>query len=194
MTEPFDHIAAVQAPVAPGPFAAYAPTPTIPAHILVHLTNERLPHTPDGVLMAWQRSQAAVEAAKGFEMELRKLNVALFVPKPREGMNNVDLGNGYTLKAGVKFNYNLKPPVGKDIVDAVDDVIDRFARLDNEGSFIADRLFSWKVDLSVAEYRKLYDEAQTSATKAALLRELNTILEIKDAAPTLEIKEPKVKK
>lgn len=179
-------------------FATPAPNPlaaAIPAHILTRLKTCGFPQDRDGVLMMHQASKQAITDAQADEMELRKLVVALFVEAPKEGMNNVDLGNGFTLKAGIKFNYNLRCPAGKkDVIEAVDDVIDRFAQLDNEGPFIAERLFKWKVDMSVAEYRKLVEDAKTSATKTALVKELETVLEITDAAPTLEIKEPKGKK
>jgi hypothetical protein len=171
------------------------PEQPLPADVAERLWRDGLPVNRDGLLMLWQQAKDAIEAAKTDEMSLRKLCVSNLVPQAQEGTNNVELGNGYVAKAVVKFNYNLKAPEGvKDVVTAVDSVIDRFRTLDNEGPFIAERLFKWNVDVSVSEYRKLCEEAQTSATKAALLRELNTVLEIKEAAPTLEIKEPKVRK
>lgn len=176
-----------------------APQPqlTIPLHITQRLTAERLPHDRDGVLMLWERSKKIISDATAFEMEMRKLAVGLLV-KPeekKEGTNNVELGNGFVAKATVKYNYTLKSDkAGVDKIDAIDNCIDDFAKLDNEGSFIADRLFTWDVKLSVAEYRLLEEAAKTSATKAAMFKRLQDVLEIKEAAPTLEIREPKVKK
>lgn len=188
---PAEQWPATNAPIAPGEVVA----PPLPVEILNRLRDARLPQDRDGVLMLWQQTKERITELQADEMELRKLCVKQLAPAPKEGVNNVDLGGGYVAKATVKYNYNLKAPPGKkDVVEAVDDVIDRFTLLDNEGSFIAERLFKWKVEMSVAEYRKLVEEAATSATKAALLKELNTVLEIKEAAPTLEIKEPKAKK
>lgn len=183
-----------------GPFAQRSETttaaPTIPPAILARLKLARLSQDNDGMLMLWQQSKAAIQDAKDDEMMLRKLCVHVMVPDAEEGMNNVDLGEGYTLKAGIKYNYRLKAPVGYtgDTVDAVDDVIDNFSKISNEGAFIAERLFTWKVDMSLTEYRKLLAEAETSEVKKQLLDELRKVLEISDAAPTLEIKEPKGKK
>lgn len=151
--------------------------------------------TLDEVLMKWEASKTALATAKETEMSLRKLAVSLGFSEPNEGTNTLELGNGYELKAVVKYNYKLKSPDARDTVQAVDDTIDAFIRIaPNEGSFIAERLFKWKVDLSLSEYRNLVEEAALSKTKKQLLDELNKVLEIGDAAPTLEIKEPKGKR
>lgn len=160
------------------------------------LTTERLPLTPDGVLMLWQRTQKALAAAKEDEMEIRKTAVKVYVPQPREGMNNVDLGNGYTLKAGVKFNYKLDSDIKK-----VEDALDRIAKVSNEAAFLADRLVSWTPNFLLTEYRLLEERAKDTNTDAYdrgvardILKILSEVLTITDAAPTLEIKEPKAKK
>lgn len=169
----------------------------IPEDVRKILQREKLPCDNNGVLQLWQKSKTFITEAQAFEMEMRKLAVQLMVPEEtkKEGVNNVDLGNGFTLKATLNYNYNLKTDKeGVDKVDAIDNVIDDFAKISNEGAFIAGRLFKWSVDLSVSEYRLLVEAAKTSEPAARMLARLNTVLEIKDKAPVLEIKEPKVKK
>lgn len=182
---------ATNTPVQPGEVQA-AP---IPLNVLNRLRDAGLTQDRDGLLLLWQKVKEQIAVAVADEMELRKLSVSTLIPKPVEGTNNVPLGNGFVAKAVVKFNYSLKAPEGvADTVTAVDNTIDAFRRISNEGVFIADRLFKWTVDISLTEYRLLVEKAKTDATAAKLLAELNKVLEIKPAAPTLEIKEPKVKK
>src|ERR1700744_388587 len=61
----------------------------------------------DALLLLWQQKKDAIEAAKAEEMELRKYIVKREFPKADEGTNKKDLGNGYQLKAVVKYNYTL---------------------------------------------------------------------------------------
>lgn len=163
-----------------------APWPTAPK-----------PVTLDEALLKWDSAKKALDAAKEAEMEARKLAFSLgFGAEAKEGTNTRELGNGYELKGVKKLNYKLKAPEGYsgDTVDAVDDCVERFSRISNEGEFIAERLFKYSVDMSVSEYRKLCEEAEYSAPKKAMLAELNKILEITEGAPTLEIKAPKAKR
>lgn len=134
----------------------------------------------DQVLMKWQELKKAVETAKESEMEMRKYIVKRAFPTPDEGTNKADLGMGYELKAVVKFNYKL---VGD--VDKIDSVIDKLSAVDNEGSFIADRLINWSATLSVAEYKQLDPKYK---------KIMDEIVVVSESAPTLEIKEPKAKK
>lgn len=151
---------------------------------------EQLPLSPDGILMLWQRTKQALEKAKADEMEIRKTAVKVYVPKPAEGTNTVELGKGYELKAVVKYNYNLDPDN-----DKVDSALNRIAALGNEGPFIADRLVKWTPSFLLTEYRKLQDDAEAGSEFAkAALKIIGEVLTITDAAPTLTIKEPKVKK
>lgn len=142
----------------------------------------------DELLMAWQKAKQAIEAAKEAEMEIRKYVVKREFPKATEGMNNKDLGNGYTLKAGVKYNYNLADN------DTVEDVLNRVAKLGNQGSAIAERLVSWKPSFLLTEYRTLQEDKEKGSKFASdCLAIISEMLTITEAAPTLEIKEPKVK-
>jgi len=143
----------------------------------------------DQLLLLWQDKKAAIERAKEEEMDLRKYIVKREFPKPNEGMNTKELGQGYQLKAGIKYNYNLADN------DTVENCLNKISKLGNEGSFIADRLVSWKPNFLLTEYRAL-QEAKEKGEKFAeqVLDVVNEMLTIVPAAPTLEIKAPKAKK
>lgn len=143
----------------------------------------------DQLLMLWSDKKKAIELAKVEEMDLRKYIVGRAFPKKEEGMNTKPLGNGYELKAAIKYNYNLSDN------DTVENCLAKVASLGNQGPFIADRLVSWKPSFLLTEYRELLD-AKEKGDKFAIdvLKAIEPMLTITDAAPTLEIKEPKSKK
>ena len=150
------------------------------------------------ILLQWDAAKKALAAAKDAEMALRKRAVELGFGSEdvKEGINTLPLENGYELKATRKLNYTLTKPANYtgETIDAVEECMENFAGLSNEGSFIADRLFKWSVDISVSEYKQLKDEATYSPLKKKLLDEVNKVLVITEAAPTLDIKENKRKK
>lgn len=143
----------------------------------------------DQLLMLWQQKKQAIEDAKNEEMELRKYIVKREFPKAKEGMNTKELGAGYQLKAAVKFNYNLADN------DTVEATLERLSNLGNAGSAIADRLVSWKPNFLLTEYRQLCEDKDKGSKFAVdALNIISEMLTITEAAPTLEIKEAKVKK
>lgn len=143
----------------------------------------------DEVLVRWQELQQALARAKEAEMEMRKYVVSRAFPDPKEGMNTLELGNGYELKAGVKFNYNLVDNVN------VEAILAKIETIGNSGKFVAERLVSWTPHFLLTEYRQLQADAETGSEEAkAILSEVNKMIVITDAAPTLTIKEPKAKK
>lgn len=145
--------------------------------------------TEDQLLLLWSDKKKAVERAKEEEMDLRKYIVAREFPKPSEGMNNKDLGNGYVLKAAIKYNYNLADN------DTVEATLEKLSKLGNAGSAISDRLVSWKPNFLLTEYRQLQQDKEKGMQFASqALDIINEMLTITEGAPTLEIKEPKVKK
>jgi hypothetical protein len=110
-------------------------------------------------------------------------------PNANEGTNTVELGNGYELKAGIKYNYKL------DENPKVEAGLDAIEKIGNQGKFIADRLVSWTPNFQLTEYRKLQEEAKEGSKDAQeILKIASSFLTITDAAPTLEIKAPKAKK
>jgi len=141
----------------------------------------------DALLLLWQEKKDAIEKAKADEMDLRKYIVKREFPKAQEGMNTKPLGDqGYQLKAGIKYNYNLADN------DTVEDCLNKIAKIGNEGTFIAERLVSWKPNFLLTEYRAL-QEAKEKGEKFAseVLDIVNQMLTITEGAPTLEIKEPR---
>lgn len=142
----------------------------------------------DVLLMLWADKKKAIEEAKEAEMDLRKYIVARAFPQKQEGVNTKELGNGYTLKAGVKYNYNLAAN------DVVEKCLDHISALGNEGPFIADRLVSWKASFLLTEYRDLCERKDAGDERAVkILGIVNEMLVITEAAPSLEIKAPKDK-
>ncbi len=131
-----------------------------------------------------------LEKLKAEELDLRKYIVKRAFPDAKEGMNTQELGNGYQLKAGVKFNYNLVNDNDKIFL-----VQDKISKVGNKGAFIAERLFSWKCNFLLTEYRVLQEDAKANSPDAIeILKLLTEVLTIDDkAAPTLDIKEPKGK-
>ena len=143
----------------------------------------------DQLLMLWQQKKDAIEAAKAEEMDLRKYIVKREFPKANEGMNTKELGAGYQLKAAVKYNYNLADN------DTVEATLERLSNLGNAGSAIADRLVSWKPNFLLTEYRQLCEDKEKGSKFAVdALNIISEMLTITEAAPTLEIKEAKVRK
>lgn len=143
----------------------------------------------DQLLMEWDKIKKSIETAKSQEMDLRKYIVNRAFPKKEEGMNNKELGNGYVLKVGVKFNYNLADN------DTVENCLAKVASLGNQGPFIADRLVSWKPSFLLTEFRQISEDAAKGEKFAQeVLKAIEPMLTISEAAPSLEIKEPRAKK
>jgi len=143
----------------------------------------------DQLLMLWDNKKKAIETAKEEEIDLRKYIVGREFPKKAEGTNTKELGNGYQLKAMIKYNYNLADN------DTVEEKLNKISSLGNMGPFIADRLVSWKPSFLLTEYRQLCeDEAKGDKFAKNVLNIVNEMLIITEAAPSLNIVEPKGKK
>lgn len=137
----------------------------------------------DSKIMLWQEAVKRLAFAKEAEAILRKevLKEAFsFDSDDREGTENVELGNGYKLKAVFKLNRRLN---NKD--DAVDKVLSKIEKTGAEGQFIADRLVKWKPELSLTEYKNCPDKFK---------KLIDEVLTASPATPSLELVEPKVKK
>ena len=143
----------------------------------------------DQVLLKWQEAKDALAKAKDFELELRKYVVSRAFPEKQEGTNTVELGNDYKLKAVIKYNYKLAENA------TVESCLERVAKTGNEGAFIAERLISWTPNFLITEYRAIQEEVQKgNATAKQIYDIVNEMLTISEAAPTLNIVEPKAKK
>ena len=143
----------------------------------------------DQLLMLHKEKQDLLAAMKQEEMELRKYIVNRAFLKKEEGTNTLELGNGYELKAVVKYNYKLSDN------KTVEDGLDKIAAIGNQGKFIADRLVGWTPNFYVSEYREIQKSADEGSAEAKeMLKIIDSFLTIDEAAPTLNIKEPKKKK
>lgn len=140
----------------------------------------------DDILLAWDDIKNKITALKEQEMDLRKYIVKRAFPTAVEGTNKQELGNGYELKAVVKFNYKLEDN------KKVEAGLDKISAMGNDGSFIAERLVSWTPNFLLTEYRELQRQADEGNPNAKeMIKIVSEFLIITDAAPTLEIKAPK---
>jgi hypothetical protein len=139
------------------------------------------------LIAAWQQAQTSLEAAKTYEMELRKRVVAAtFDATKTKGTENFDLGKGYVLKCVKKENVK---------VDAVkiNDVLDEIEKVGDFGKFIADRIVKFKPDLSLTEWNALNERAHEGDGNAQkIIALLVPVVEFKPGSPVLEVVEPKL--
>lgn len=140
----------------------------------------------DELLVIWSKLQSQIATLKAQELEFRRYVVSRAFPQAVEGTNVQELGNGYSLKAKIKYNYNLKDN------DTVWAGLEELSKLNNEGPFIAERLVSWSPNFLLTEYRKIEDEAANGSEIAKKqLFVISKFMERKNATPELEIKAPK---
>lgn len=128
----------------------------------------------DTQIMQWNETKKQLDMLKDHEMKMRKHIVesnSHGFDAEQIGTQNVDLGNGWTLKAVVKQSYKLDTDTDK--VDAM---------LDKLPDWQADRLVKWSASMSVSEYKKLED-----ADRAVV----DEVLTISIASPTLTLVAPK---
>lgn len=140
----------------------------------------------DRLLLAWEASKTALDAAKAAEMELRKVCAAVNFPDAKEGTNRVELGNGYHLKMVRHVDYTFSGVA----LDKIEDAEDAIAAIGNEGAFLVERLFKWSVEPVKGEYKKLDPANPTHAKIKAIF---DKVLVTKDGAPKMEIEAPKTK-
>ena len=143
--------------------------------------NEPLPpatHNRDAMLMEWDATKKALSALKDKELKLRKEIVAMEFAGAAPGTQRVQLGNGYALKAVVKYNYKI---TNNEAVEPPDysHLAGFLAMLPTE---IAKTLIRWTPELSESVYKKLTAEEREIVNKFVL---------ITDGASALEIEEPK---
>lgn len=140
----------------------------------------------DALLLRQQQYAAELKRLQLVENLLRAEVVNRYFGKDIvEGVNNYDLGKGYTLKVTHSYNYSLsesEKPRNGGLAKATSFALARIRNMGNEGAFIADRLVKWKPDLSLTEYRMLNDDFKKVIDEA---------LTVSVAAPKVEISEPK---
>lgn len=133
---------------------------------------EQMSH--DDQILLWDATKKELDALKDREMKMRKHIVesnSHGFDATQVGTQNVDLGNGWTLKAVVKQSYKL---------DTDHDKVE--AALDRLEDWQADRLVKWSPTMSVSEYKKLDDDEREV---------IDEVLTISTASPTLTLVPPK---
>lgn len=138
--------------------------------------------TRDAKILEWQEATKELAAAKETEAALRKQVLAMCFDwdyDDREGTQNVELGNGYKLKAVFKLNRRLD---NKD--DKVDKILTKIEKSGPEGEFIAERLVKWKPELALSEYKNLPEKFK---------KLIDEVLTASPGTPGLELVIPKSK-
>jgi len=138
----------------------------------------------DELLKAWNDAQDTLAKAKETEMTARKAAQAFsFGPSAKEGMNNQELNNGYTLKFGKKLNTTITATN-----DQVDEAEDKAEELGDRGKLLFERCIKWTPEFVKSEFKKL-DAADPIDKKVKALVE--GLVTTKEATGSLEIKAPK---
>ena len=130
-------------------------------------------------------AKAVLERAKNSEMAARLLlgNYAFPVQGRKEGVNNMELGDGRMVKLGHKVNYTLEGD--NEAIEKVEEACDKIG---NEGSFLIERIITWEAKFSKSEYNKLQADNPTHMLVKA---EVDKVLKTSNGTPSLEVKEPK---
>jgi hypothetical protein len=130
-------------------------------------------------LAAWEakkneltEAQNLVSRLKEQELDLRIKVAHSGITTQAEGVNTAALGNGFQLKATIKYTYKIDNE-NKRVLDK------QLAKLPDD---VADRLIAWKPTLVLTEYRKLDAKHKNIA---------DTFITTTEAAPVVEIKAPK---
>lgn len=139
------------------------------------------------LLAQHEATKEVLERAKNSEMEARLMlaNYSFPIGSRKEGVNNLELADGRTVKLGHKVNYNL---VGDN--DAIEKVEEEADKIGNEGTFLIERIITWEAKFSKSEYNKL-DPSNPTHDKVKKL--VDSVLETKAGTPSLEVREPKAK-
>jgi len=142
----------------------------------VQLTQEQ----KDKLLEDWQAAKKAAKQWKEYEQQLRTYIVehgGIFDKTKESGTENVELGNGYKLKAKKSISYKVENKKGEAI-----QMVQRLAALGEASAHKAKDLFRFDAELRISEYKKLDD-----AEKALV----DEIITTKPGMPSLELVEPK---
>lgn len=148
------------------------------------------PWDRDALLLHWQSTQAALEAAKAEERKYRDMVVACYTsPDKIKGTENVELGNGYMLKTVKAINYKVGSKVeGVSNIAAVQAALARIKGFVSDdvpqgvGALIAERIVKTSFELSVGEYGKLPEPLRAI---------IDDVITTSPGAPQVEIIAPK---
>lgn len=138
--------------------------------------------TKEEKLAKWDVVSKELVRLKVEEMELR--NEVLhdyfdYEGDDRQGTSTVSLGNNHKLKSAFNLYYRLEKN------SETKEMLDKLAKVQPDGMFVAQRLIKWKPELSVSEYKQL------NAEMKAIVDE---VLTTTPGTPSIKIMAPKVKK
>jgi hypothetical protein len=119
-------------------------------------------------LQVWYGMQQQLASLKTAEFMQRGRMATFYFTEPEEGTNRFGLGGGFDLKLDYKINRNV------DEAALLTVTAEQVAAL----KLPMDKLFKWKPELAVGEYRKLNDKQREF---------VDSLLDIKPGSPTLSI-------
>jgi hypothetical protein len=130
------------------------------------------------LIAKWEQCKLQIESLKKLEIEFRneilKQEFQFDENKCESGTKNLDLDNGFKLKAVFKTTQTLDQVKVLQVYDVIKTM--------HEGEFILKRLLKWKADLSLTEYKKLPVDIKNV---------FDDCLTVKSSQPSLEIVESK---
>lgn len=150
-------------------------------------------------LATWYDCQAKLEKLKADELTYRNKVVQYFFPDGlKEGVQDVDMPEGWKLKVTGKINRKVQPELIAMVTQELDKVQESVPA--EERLQCAD-LIRYKPELSVTEYKKLVEQVKTSSGGTqeffkTLLTTFDQVLVTSDGTPSVELiqpKKPKVK-
>lgn len=124
----------------------------------------------DQLLLAWQESNALSVAAVNRERELRQIAFKRCFPDAKEGMNTIELGNGWVCKAENTMNYRIAN--NDQMKAALASLMSAVAR---------EKLVKYEPKLSVTTWRELDDADR---------KRIAEFVTITPGLPTIKILEP----
>lgn len=132
-------------------------------------------------LRRWYEIQPQLEAIKAEEHALREAIVLdMFDPKKLEGVQTIDLGNGWRLKADKKMNITATNESGQ--------IVAVGAALQPLDEALANSLVRWKPEVSTKVYREVLALAETHQDLKPLLF---AAISVKPGMPELTMVPPK---
>lgn len=135
----------------------------------------------DQLIADWSEKAKQLAIAKAAEAEARMTLLTVLygfsTEAERSGTENIELGNGYKLKAVFKMTPKLD-----NTGDKVDSMLAALEAMGAAGQLIAARLVKWSPELSITEYKQLPPEMKVV---------VDAITTFKPATPAVELVVPK---
>jgi hypothetical protein len=146
----------------------------------------------DNLIRQWRDKSRQLATLKDEESVLRTQIVATYYDAEKQkGTEYIELGDGYRLKCEKKMNAKLK-------TDLLNDALDKCERIGERAKFYVERLFKWKPELSVTEWKDVSERAEGGDVDAQKIMEIliggdQTLVTFEPGLPALSFIEPKPK-